>query len=154
MTTIDMTEINQLNDRLTELKNEMKEAGSAFFEKASKQVFDDTPELESFGWTQYTPYFMDGDVCEFGVNADYIHAILNGESVELERSSNHSYDYTLKKMVDLDPDRELTLEEKLGNLLTTLVYSVNEDVMKDLFGDHAKVTVTREGIVVEEYEHD
>lgn len=37
------------------------------FEVLVKALLDD-PEVVDFGWTQYTPYFNDGDVCEFGAN--------------------------------------------------------------------------------------
>lgn len=49
--------------------------GSTFVNQKTKEdlapilqaVLDD-PLITEFGWTQYTPYFNDGDVCEFSVN--------------------------------------------------------------------------------------
>lgn len=41
-------------------------------ESARKQLFEDFPDLEWFSWTQYTPYFNDGDECTFRVNSDLI----------------------------------------------------------------------------------
>jgi hypothetical protein len=38
--------------------------------KKAKLIFDKHPALSSFGWTQYTPYFNDGEACYFGVQAD------------------------------------------------------------------------------------
>jgi hypothetical protein len=36
-----------------------------------QRVLDD-PYFVAFGWTQYTPYFNDGDVCEFGVHTFWV----------------------------------------------------------------------------------
>ncbi len=35
-------------------------------------IFDANPTLEAVRWTQYTPYFNDGEPCVFGVNEPYI----------------------------------------------------------------------------------
>lgn len=152
MTVIDKSELDALNKRMEDLKQEMKIAGGDYFKMATLAVFEEYPELESFAWTQYTPYFMDGDVCEFGVNPDYIDAVINGTEVEVSKCYGEWN--ALEKRYDPKPEEEYTTAEKLGDVLPGLVSSVNEDVMKDLFGDHAKVTVNREGIIVEEYEHD
>lgn len=42
-------------------------AAQAYFEEGCKELFARHPEMESFAWSQYTPYWNDGDVCEFGV---------------------------------------------------------------------------------------
>lgn len=95
-------------------------------------IFKENPHLESVSWTQYTPYFNDGDTCEFTV---------------------HSWLTT----VDEDGNEEEDLESESGalqNLANVLDNSDLSSAFLQAFGDHARVTLTREGISVEEYDHD
>jgi hypothetical protein len=39
------------------------------FKQGATALFEAHPALESFGWTQYTPYFNDGDECVFGARS-------------------------------------------------------------------------------------
>lgn len=123
-----------------------------------KELFDKSEKIESFGWNQYTPYFNDGDTCEFNVNWDY--PDINGEYID----ECDWYDWRIKYY--------LKGEEKYANLLTdnpeldietykvveefkSVIGSIPQEFLKDLFGDHAKVTIHKDGRVeVDEYEHD
>ena len=40
------------------------------FPKILSSIFEKSKVIESISWTQYTPYFNDGDSCEFRVNTD------------------------------------------------------------------------------------
>ena len=66
-------------DKLFENFEEMNKTIAAAYEKmnaeskgiivqASKMLYEKYPDLKSIHWTQYTPYFNDGDECEFGVH--------------------------------------------------------------------------------------
>jgi len=37
---------------------------------AKELLFSEYPDLKHVAWTQYTPYFADGDKCEFSVHSD------------------------------------------------------------------------------------
>lgn len=104
----------------------------------SQQFFEQNPHVKSYSWKQYTPYFNDGDVCEFSAHIDYltIMAEKDGVSVLLEET--------------MDYDEFNTLQEPL----VTMLSSFDADSLKNLFGDHAEVTVTREGIEVDECHHE
>lgn len=39
-----------------------------FVDQAFAEFFQDAPEVTSVHWTQYTPYFNDGDECKFSIN--------------------------------------------------------------------------------------
>ena len=45
-------------------------------------LFDKHPKLEAVSWTQYTPYFNDGDVCEFAAHTDYLTVLFDGQEYE------------------------------------------------------------------------
>jgi hypothetical protein len=44
------------------------------------QALLDDPTIESFGWTQYTPYFNDGEPCVFSVNEELSVTLVDGNS--------------------------------------------------------------------------
>ncbi len=50
------------------------------------------PNVVEFGWTQYTPYFNDGDICEFGVHGTWIRTVEDDEDLggyDLEITDSH-----------------------------------------------------------------
>lgn len=64
--------MGKLFDELKQLKKEydekLRREGEAAVKDAFKDVFEKFPELRSIQWTQYTPYWNDGDVCHFSVH--------------------------------------------------------------------------------------
>ena len=112
---------------LGKAQEEFKEKGGELFKALLSPVFENFPEVNSISWTQYTPYFNDGDECTFGVRNDYPE--VNGEEV----------DYKSKLLKDI-----------VENL-----QAIDEDIYKFAFGDHVKVTIHRDGKVeIDEYSHD
>lgn len=103
------------------------------FKEASTELFDKHPKLESFSWTQYTPYFNDGDECCFSVHYDC--PDINGE---------YGYDLDEKNTDLIAAQRDC---EKL-------IKQFDEEDMKAMFGDHVQVTVTRGSVETEGYNHD
>lgn len=103
-------------------------------------------------WTQSTPYFNDGDVCEFGVNGfgvilsteDYSSLADNEDDLIWEYPDELTSSYTLPDGDPLKaPLREL---ERTGDEF--------EHAYLELFGDHARIIATREKFIIHEYEHD
>jgi hypothetical protein len=109
------------------------------------------PFIVAIGWEQYTPYFNDGDVCEFRAREPWV-----------------------KTIADTDPDKgrwDLTMYSHptfSGSMTAEVQASMRradafcmavedgefENVLLDAFGDHAKVEVRKDGISVEFYEHE
>ena len=121
--------MSSLKDRMEAVKKLQEETrdqidkicGEAF-EAGVGILFETYPELKSFGWRQYTPYFNDGDACYFSVHAD--EPDINGEG------SDEWYD-------------EEGWQNKAADDIAELVYSIDEGYLKRRFDDHAEVTVTR-----------
>jgi hypothetical protein len=135
------------------------------------QAVLDDPTITEFGWTQYTPYFNDGDVCEFSVNEMWIRTT---DEVDTDDKEFDDYDlywgyhpslgrknweyrgeYPNRKYVELgyegpDEDRYNRVKS-LNDAITSGVY---ETALLNAFGDHAIVTVRKDGIEVDSYEHD
>jgi hypothetical protein len=74
---IDMTpspaqkKYQELRTKIAQARKTMEETAKGLFTEMSAELFNDNPTLESFGWTQYTPYWNDGDVCTFRCNGEY-----------------------------------------------------------------------------------
>ena len=118
-----------------ELSNEFKTQ----FKTISTEIFAKYPEILKFGWTQYTPYFNDGDPCVFHYNAMYV-------CTDPETADGSIYEWEEMYGSNAKKYPELAEFEK--------VLSSSEDILLAMFGDHVQVTVTPVGIDVDEYEHD
>lgn len=136
-----------------------------------------------FGWEQYTPYFNDGDVCEFSVGEPWIrtvddedvddfydlliggtHPTLGG--MEWRKMTDEEYAAKVAEYKNRgwrDPYNYGHFPKPEGAKYPDLLELVNkldvqaaeyEDAMYDAFGDHARVTVTKTGIQIDEYDHD
>jgi hypothetical protein len=64
-------QFDELNAQIESARATMSEAAQPLVESAAQQLFEVCPEIESVYWTQYTPYFNDGDSCHFSVHEPY-----------------------------------------------------------------------------------
>lgn len=152
-----MTSFAAIRERTAELQKQIKALQSEAAEQIKpllQQFLVDNPQVEAIRWTQYTPYFNDGDTCTFRVNDPMFKFVGASEDDGdygdgfLSVPSNYGADYNADFRAACS--RELfekcrELERELGGL---------EDVLYALFDDHVQVTVTRDGVDVEEYDHD
>jgi hypothetical protein len=107
--------------------DKLKNEGEAAMKEAFKEVFDKHPCIDSVYWTQYTPYFNDGDPCYFRMN-----------EFEVEWDEDEA-----------DTDHDAAIED-----INEIFEEAGEDVFEQLFGDHKRIEVTREGISIRKYSHD
>jgi len=132
-------------------------ATAAEFLEATDAILS-VPGVHAIRWTQYTPYFNDGDPCEFT-----IHEIMV-RFTPLEDESDERGDYedgfidswSMSYAWERDEISELTDEtyEALKKALKDWDVLYSDEVCKQNFGDHARVTATIEGFSVDYYEHD
>ncbi len=133
-----MEPMDQYKIAKAEMKAAMVKANAVVkeaFRNAAKSLFADNPDIVSFSWTQYTPYFNDGDECTFGAHIDYPE--INGSDI---------YD-----VVEEDQKEK---RQALHDKVVTFLRVFDEDDFRTMFGDHCQVSVTASEIEVEEYEHD
>jgi len=66
----------RVNEMIAELEKQKQEIASKLGESELKPIVvtlkEKVPEFKYATWTQYTPYWNDGDTCEFSVNEVYI----------------------------------------------------------------------------------
>lgn len=139
-----------VKEALAVKRAELKKLAEENFKLHAKGIFAAHPKLQSFGWHQYTPYWCDGDQCEFSVNTYDV--AINGVG---------QYD----EPEDDVPENEVLTKSELEDVTNEVVAfleSFEDQDLLHLFGDHAEVTVenkqTPEGAqitcTVDEYEHD
>lgn len=145
-----MTKLEQLNKAREEYKNLMKSTGKQIINELTQTFFTTHPEVNSIRWRQYTPYFNDGDSCVFGLHGVYLN--LNESSLS-DEAEEYGGDYDDGFLSSYDKKVKGTLKTDFQSLEDTL--EENQDLLEEVFGDHMKVTVHRNGTVdIEEYEHD
>ena len=139
----------QKEEMVEALRKDFAPMFEAFFEKSKGKI-------NSFSWVQYTPYFNDGDECIFGVHPDYNFKI-NGEDTEEMESLDWRISRYLKGETEkypLQPEWDIELF-KLVEEVQSILSSIPEEFMKDLFGDHVEVTVNSDGTIeTDGYDHD
>ncbi len=150
-----MKSFDALNEKLAEMQKKFTEEGSKLFEEICKEVFEAYPELYSFSWTQYTPYFADGDECIFGVNeVSRINGFSDYDEDEEEDQTTESGEALFNIFEGYSYDGK-NRETKIVKELNKFIQSAPDDILKAIYGDHCRVTIYRDKAVnVEEYEHD
>ena len=157
-----LQELRESQNQISNLKKEVVEKSSTILEEFSKGIFLKYPKLESFGWSQYTPYFNDGETCVFQANIDYLS--INGENAEESDwySENKvlswgTYDRVNRTYVGRveEPNQKYNKElveacEEIRDFLSNF----DNDFYLSKYGDHAEITITPLGVNVDECEHD
>lgn len=150
------------NEEIQRLKKDLVNESAKVFDEFRKDFFTDFPEVKSFSWNQYTPYFNDGDTCVFSANTDYIK--VNGEYVddcdwydEKTVTNWGTYNRELKQYegrVEVpNPNFDQRLSEAT-DMITKFLGQFDNDFYCSKFGDHVEVTITPDGIETEDYEHE
>jgi hypothetical protein len=157
-----IAEIKEKQAEIKRLQKELQEKSSKIFLSSFKNLFEETPKLKSFAWTQYTPYFNDGDTCYFSANTDYL--MINGDheddaswSQEKKVISWGTYNRDKRiyegRIEQDNPEYDKELSEAVDKVKKFLNL-FDDKFYQDQFGDHTMVTVTPNGIDTEDYDHD
>ncbi|MFI7642434.1 hypothetical protein [Nonomuraea sp. NPDC049400] len=128
------------------------------------QAVVNDPYVAEFGWTQYTPYFNDGDPCTFGVRGEVWFRTVEDADVddtyELELNNHPTLgirrwnrDARRYDEIRLSPEKR-EVYDRCDALNTALEGGEFLDVLLEAFGDHAEITVKKDAIQVEFYQHD
>lgn len=160
-----------IKDEMKRLRDEARKKVKNFFIKGMNKIFDTYPEVKNVSWTQYTPYFNDGEECVFRAHTEYFY--VNGadsygdtiwgyhdddfEGEPVLKSDELDYDWHTnagtgkrEKVYKHPESRSL----KIHNAIKGFLEQLDDDDYKTMFGDHAMVVVSKDKVTVEEYEHD
>jgi hypothetical protein len=148
------TNFKELIDLQRQLDEKLKTFSKEAFTEALAPFFAANPRVDSVTWTQYTPYFNDGDTCYFRVNEAYLVSESLAEefpdSVEDYLEENALYVFSWR--AENEPENDMT---RASSALEEVWKEIPESVFETVFGDHVQVTIRRDGTVeVDEYNHD
>jgi DNA repair exonuclease SbcCD ATPase subunit len=176
------SKLNDIHKQIEKLEKQAEKESSKLISKGFKEIFKKHPELESFSWTQYTPYFNDGDECVFSAHTDYL-TMNNAEQeesvyelrqfldtlhnpkkeiarlqkrIEEYKKEKYSYSYLEDEIKRIESGSIEETRNKLAILedISQILSSIDDDTYKSIFGDHVRVTVTKDGWSTETYEHE
>ncbi len=122
----------EIESKLQKLVKRSKNTLQKEFHKTFKEVFEKYPKLEEISFKAYTPYFNDGETCYYRSTHDYPDITYDGKEYE------DGYE---------PPDQKCKKE------LFALMSSIDNELIEDIFGDHVRVIIQRDKILVESYEN-
>lgn len=154
--------VQEKRDSISKLKSEVQSELNTIFEEFIDEIFTKSSKLQSFSWTQYTPYFNDGSPCVFSANTDYL--CVNDEPFEESNWYSEkniiswgSWNPGLKKyegrVEEPNPHFDKELQEITDQILRFLG-NFDDEFFLNKFGDHVSVKVTRHGISVQDQDHE
>lgn len=166
------TKFDELLEKQRAIAAEFQQTAQQLFKETTTQFFVENPGVKAIVWKQYTPYFNDGDTCEFSVNDPYF---TNAEGEDLHDISWGEYDgerddiwvaesigWMMNRRDDVYYKNTVALIEKSGgvnakscdNFSSIICSSEMRDVMLAMFGDHVEVVATAQGFDVSSFDHD
>lgn len=213
-----LDQYKQIQTQIEALQAQAKKYAKDIVHSSTSEYFERYGHIiEAISWAQYTPYFNDGESCEFSAHEAFafLHPMLESEdedntygedsknlfvaeeftleSVKARIETIQAYeadplawskqavakknaaityssyrypdDYYVKYPPEYFSVEELTrlryviettpagfVEET--EALLAVINSIDEQAKRELFGDHTRVIITRNGVICEDYHHD
>lgn len=142
-------------DAIVSKTKAMREQMDALRKEAAEQVkpllsefIKANPQVKAVKWTQYTPYFNDGDPCTFSIHEPEFYfegGDLDGDGYSAWCFGHADY----RPSYDVCSAATAEACKSVAKALEGI-----EEALEECFGDHVKVIVTAEGVSVDEYDHD
>lgn len=153
---MDLADVRKKNQELRDKFEAGKKELVSFFSKQCEDLFNECEGLDSFSWTQWTPYFNDGDPCDFGVNAEYDY-YLNEANDGCGEFFYGIEDYTKEQFDELYDEypnlKKIKNIKKVAELIPKFIMSFDEEVL-ECFGE-GLITIYKNGEVKAEHvDHD
>lgn len=157
---LQLQQLEKIEIEIRNLKKQKMKISEEVFNEFTKSIFKDNPELESFSWFQYTPYFNED--CTFSANTDSLY--LNGESIEEAEwypvqniVSRGIWNPDTRKYDGMIKEKNKKYNEKLSNLadkISQFLGELDDMFFLNRFGDHAQVTITKDGVEISDFDHE
>jgi hypothetical protein len=129
---MDLQKIEAIKKQIAEAKETYLKLAKDAFHEGAAELFAENPVLNKVEFTGYAPFFNDGDECTFSVHSDY-------------PTVNDEIDYVTSQ------DAFYPTYQKVVQFIQTF----DDEFYEQTFGRHFKMTITKEGVDVEEYtDHD
>jgi hypothetical protein len=192
---------SELDKHTAAVHAEIKVEARKVIEAIGAEFFARNPSVVAIRWTQYTPYWQDGDTCTFSAEDPELQLFATDEDDDEERYFQGHQGLLLTKGYREGEIKEIEAEiaagqpakkdywsrprtqkdidearaeiaridaqiEKAGGVeayakivadfevAANVIKSIKDADLEIVFNDHVQVFVTKDGITVEEYEHD
>lgn len=137
-----------------EYMKEIKGCGTEIVKEAAKPFFEDYPSINSFTVYAYTPWFNDGDACEYSVYFGEFKKI-NGKTEDFDSiGAKWSYGEDAGKFFFKEKD----LQKKTESFHVIQDLFSDRDLVYHIFGDHMQIVISRDGenvsVDAQEFDHD
>lgn len=155
----------KLTEQAEEFKAKMRREGEEVMKESFAAFFAAYPNVKAVAWTQYAPYFNDGEPCTFSVNDPSLIMRTKGDEAKLtgEQCDNPDEEIDIED-VDCDTGVErYSIKKTAKNKALVSDFEVLgaaicadslEDMMAAVFNDDCQVVATADGFDVREYSHD
>lgn len=147
------TTFSDIEKMMKDMNERISKEGKAMLQGAFVDFFRNNPEVKAVRWTQYTPYFNDGEACEFGVHA----ADFAVPRSSLAEDPSYADEYE-------DAEDHVWMETgsshtTYGKFWAPFMKEAGERILEGVFGDHVRIIATPSGkskvkFEVEDYSHD
>lgn len=132
---------------MEEMQTKFKNATTAFFEAA--------PNVQAVIWSQYTPYFNDGEECVFSVNTPvFVTKNFDPENLEDPYEYEDDEEYGSESFYYRGSAEKSNFENAQVCYEFANIIESESELMEAVFGNHVAVYLTRDEVYVEEYSHD
>jgi hypothetical protein len=153
------------------LRKQFQDTAQELFKETTKAFFDGNPGVKAVIWSQYTPYWNDGDECTFSVNDpvftnatgdqldDITYEEYEGEDEGIWVSESWGFtstsDWAKEKKNEISAKSDDIIDFGSCVSFAKMIQSdAMEDVMLAMFGNHVRIIVTRDGFDIQDYDHD
>ncbi|AVH85066.1 hypothetical protein RsoM2USA_138 [Ralstonia phage RsoM2USA] len=156
--------IDALNERIQEITREKQELGKEVVKELTAEIFE-FGTVKMIYWNQYTPYFNDGDECIFRINdLMFCDRVIdcNPEHYDDEEYDEDTGDRIVLNYGSIwscttkfDQSDVAAFGKETLELLRKFYQFMeqNEDLIRDIFGEHSEIFITEESVEVSEYDH-
>jgi hypothetical protein len=160
----------QLKKQISELQAQAKISMQDVFNEGIQEIFTKHGDyLVCIKSVQYTPYFNDGEPCEFSNNGFYVNSedgwgsgVLESIFTEEELATRESFKhYTNDGKWVRFPHKFYPLSEEEGlkykapqEDVNAFVEMFSQDDFLTLFGEGVEITITKDGIELTDFDHD
>jgi len=134
-----LQEIKEFQEKWEQEKEILAKKFKENFQKFFQEIFETHPKLKAFKFTAYTPYFCDGDPCEYEIHDVYDVLWDNNE------------DFIDK--YELEGEEEKEVDEILEKI-NEIIFAIDQEFYKISFGDHVEIIVYPNKIKTSGYDHD
>lgn len=161
-----LEEVQAINADYQAAVNSMKAEAKDALKTAFKRLFTEYPDVAVVAWQQYTPFFADGDPCEFSVHDVVVYSQKDMQEIQ-DGDDEFSYWEDGPDVISNETPAFKYNEEIGGyswqdievtnpslaegaNLAKKIISLLPNEALLALFGDHASVRIEKHGVSVEE----